>query len=112
MWSWYRIDEEMEKQYKAHGNTYQFIWVRHLMRLEADEYEASRAADAQKIRHRERQLAEVVTKLTDANETIAAREIRIKELEAQLAEALKPKPMRVPKVPDSEIYLGEDDDDE
>lgn len=63
LWDWFRIDEEMEEQYKAHGDTYQFIWVRYLLRKMADEYEAALAAQAQRIAELERRLKDALTKI-------------------------------------------------
>lgn len=31
-WDDFRIEEEIEKAWKAHGNTYQYLWVRELAR--------------------------------------------------------------------------------
>lgn len=48
-WDWNCIDVEMEKQYKAHGDTYQFLWVRELCRAICDDLTTERDALAAEL---------------------------------------------------------------
>lgn len=44
LWTDERIEEETERHWKAHGETYQYLWVREMMRQIRDDCLADRAA--------------------------------------------------------------------
>ena len=80
LWDWERIDVEMEKAYKAHGDTYQFLWVRELLRQMSDSYEGRLDTESRRMKQRFWDMAE-------RDQRIGALENELAKLQAQLSEA-------------------------
>lgn len=103
LWDWYRIEDAINAQWNAHGGTYQYIWVRELLREVADEYESVLTFDRTRYAEQQAIIDDYREWLDNCLLRTAEDALRIEELGQQLQRARK-------WLPDS-VLEGSDDDD-
>lgn len=80
LWTDERIEEETERHWKAHGETYQYLWVREMMRQIRDDCLADRAALHERI-------AELEAYWPEASRYVIELETKVEALTAELEAA-------------------------